>query len=206
MVPNAALRALLVALHEWVSENKTPPASRVPRRADGTLVASLPQETVGFPSIPGITYNGVMTTGDLVDFGPFLSDGILTTLPPLPLGTPYPAMVPRTDPDGNDVAGIRLPAVAVPLATYTGWSLRAAAFAGDDLCDAFGQKLGFRQTKAERLGAGDTRLSLEERYPNHGAYVSAVAQTANNLHQQRLLLGEDVERIVQAAAESAMRK
>jgi Alpha/beta hydrolase domain len=206
MVPNAALRALLVALHEWVSEDKTPPASRVPRRADGTLVASLPQETVGFPSIPGITYNGLMTTGDLFDFGPFLSDGILTTLPPLPLGTPYPAMVPRTDPDGNDVAGIRLPAVAVPLATYTGWSLRAAAFAGDDLCDAFGQKLGFRQTKAERLAAGDIRLSLEERYPNHGAYVSAVAQAANNLHQQRLLLGEDVEQIVQAAAESAVRR
>jgi Alpha/beta hydrolase domain len=205
-VPNPSLRALLVALNEWASENKTPPASRVPRRADGTLVASLPQETAGFPSIPGVTYNGLMTTGDLFDFGPFFGDGILTTLPPLFLGSPYPALIPRTDPDGNDVAGVRLPVITAPVATYTGWSLRASAFAGDDLCDAFGQKLGFRQTKAERLAVGDTRLSIEERYPNHGAYVSAVAQAANNLHQQRLLLGEDVERIVQAAAESAMRK
>ena len=206
IVPNAALRALLVALNEWISEDKTPPASRVPRRAEGTLVSSLPRETMGFPSIPGVTYNGLMTTGDLFDFGPFSNDGILTTLPPLFIGSPYPAFVPRTDTDGNDVAGVRLPQIAVPLATYTGWSLRAAAFAGDDLCDASGQKLAFYQTQAERLAIGDTRLSVQERYPNHGAYVSAVALAANNLHQQRLLLGEDVERIVEAAGESAVGK
>ena len=206
IVPNAALRALLVALNEWISEDKTPPASRVPRRAEGTLVASLPRETMGFPSIPGVTYNGLMTTGDLFDFGPFSNDGILTTLPPLFIGSPYPVFVPRTDADGNDVAGVRLPQIAVPLATYTGWSLRAAAFAGDDLCDASGQKLAFGQTQAGRLAMGDTRLSIQERYPSHGAYVSAVAQAANNLRQQRLLLGEDVERIVEAAGESAVGK
>ena len=206
IVPNAALRALLVALNEWISEDKTPPASRVPRRAEGTLVASLPRETMGFPSIPGVTYNGLMTTGDLFDFGPFSNDGILTTLPPLFIGSPYPAFVPRTDADGNDVAGVRLPQIAVPLATYTGWSLRASAFAGDDLCDASGQKLAFGQTHAGRLAMGDTRLSIQERYPSHGAYVSAVAQAANNLRQQRLLLDEDVERIVEAAGESAVGK
>jgi hypothetical protein len=51
--------------------------------------------------------------------------------------------------------------IEVPLATYTGWSLRAAAFAGDDLCDASGQKLDFAQT-AERLALGDPRPSIEE--------------------------------------------
>jgi hypothetical protein len=206
IVPNAALRALLVALDAWVTDDVTPPTSRVPRRADATLVPSLPQEAMGFPTIPGVTYNGVMTTGDLLDWGPSFSDGILTIVPPLLLGSPYPAYVPRTDSDGIDVAGIHLPAVAAPLATYAGWGLRAAAFAGDDLCDAFGQKLDFQQTKAERLAMGDTRPSVEERYPNHGAYVRAVARAANSLHRERLLLGEDVERIVQAAAESAIGK
>jgi hypothetical protein len=167
IVPNAGLRALLVALDEWVTENRTPPTSRVPRRADGTLVPSLPQEAIGFPTIPGVTYNGLMTTGELLDFGPVFGEGILTILPPLLFGSPYPAFVPRTDTDGIDVAGIRLPQIAVPLATYTGWGLRAAAFAGDDLCDGFGQKLDFLQTKAERLAMGDTRPSIEERYPNH---------------------------------------
>src|SRR6185503_4403775 len=102
LVPNAGLRALLVALDEWATRDRTPPASRVPRRANGTLVPSLPQDAVGFPAIPAVNYNGLMTTGDLLDFGP---------LPPLFLGSPYPAFVPRTDADGNDVAGIRLPDV-----------------------------------------------------------------------------------------------
>jgi hypothetical protein len=206
LVPNPGLRALLVALDEWVSAGKEPPVSRVPRRADGTLVVPLPQSAVGFPNIAGVTYNGLMTTGDLFDYGPFFDDGILTILPPILVGSPYPAFVPKTDADGNDIAGIRLPEVAVPLATYTGWGLRAAAFAGDDLCDMFGQKIDFAQTMAERLAVGDPRLSVEERYLNHGAYVSAVANAANRLHQARLLLDEDLEAYIQAAAESTVGK
>ena len=206
LVPNAGLRALLVALDQWVTAGTDAPASRVPRRDDGTLVPALPQADVGFPTIPGVTYNGRTTTGDLFDFGPMFGQGILTTLPPLLLGSPYPVFVPTTDADGNDVAGIRLPDVAVPLATYSGWNVRAASFAGDDLCDAFGQKIDFAQTEAERLAADDPRLSIEERYPNHGAYVSAVARAANGLHRQRFLLDEDVERIIGAAAESSIGK
>ena len=206
LVPNAGLRALLLDLDQWVSAGAEPPASRVPRRGDGTLVPALPQSGVGFPVIPGVTYNGRTSTGDLFDFGSMFGQGILTTLPPVLLGSPYPVFVPTTDADGNDVAGIRLPDVAVPLATYSGWNVRAAAFAGDDLCDAAGQKIDFAQTKAERLAAGDPRLSIEERYPNHGKYVSAVAQAANSLLRQRFLLDEDVEQIVDAAAESNIGK
>jgi hypothetical protein len=117
LVANGVLRALLVALDQWVSTGVEPPASRVPRVADGTLVAPLPRESVGFPAIHGVTYNGRMHTGDLFDFGPKFAEGILTTLPPRLVGTPYPALVPKTDADGNDVAGIRIPEVAVPLLT-----------------------------------------------------------------------------------------
>jgi hypothetical protein len=138
LLPNPILRALLVTLDECVSSGKEPPASRLPRRADGTLVPSLPQALVGFPDIPGVTYTGLMSTGDLFNFGLSFDDGILTVLPPLLLGSPYPVFVPTTDADGNDIAGIRLPDIAAPLATYSGWNLRAAAFARDDLCDAFG--------------------------------------------------------------------
>ena len=73
------------------------------------------------------------------------------------VGSPYPAFVPKTDADGNDVAGIRLPEVAVPLATYYRLGRARCRFAGDDLCDAAGQKIDFPQTKAERLAAGDPR-------------------------------------------------
>jgi hypothetical protein len=206
LVANAALRALLVDLDEWVSTGKEPPASRLPRRADGTLVPSLPQAGVGFPAIPGITYNGRLHTGDRLDFGESFDRGILSVLPPAVPGTPYPALVPRTDGDGNGIAGIRVPDVAVPLATYTGWGLRAFPPGGDDGCDHAGQKIDFKRTKAERQAAGDPRPSIEERYPDHGAYATAVTRAASDLRQQRFLLDEDVQRYIDAAARSGVGK
>jgi len=201
---NAVLRALLVDMDEWVSTGKQPPASRVPRRADGTLVPPLPQSGEGFPNIPGVKYNGRMHTGDLFDFGPQFDQGILTKLPPTLVGTPYPALVPKTDADGNDVAGIRLPEVAVPLATYTGWGLRANG--GDDGCDASGQKIDFTATKAARLASEDPRLSIEERYPTHDIYVNAVTAAANGLREERFLLDDDAKRYVEQAAQSSVGK
>jgi hypothetical protein len=190
-----------------VTDGTRPPASRVPRRLDGTLVPSLPQSRVGFPSIPGVAYNGLKTTGDLLDFGPQFADGILTILPPKRRANPpYPVLVPATDADGNDRAGIRLPEIAVPLATYTGWALRAAAFAGDDLCDQFGQRIAFEQTQAERVAAGDPRLSIEERYASHDDYVAKVTEAAQDLADQRLLLDEDVTRYIDAAQASDVRR
>ena len=160
--PNAALRALLTDLDAWVSKDTAPPADRLPRIADGTLVPPLPQHVYGFPNIPGVVYNGLAHTGDLWDFGPDFDKGLLTVLPPKLVGTPYPVYVPKADADGNDIAGVRLPDVTVPVATFTGWALRAD---GLDGCDAAGQRLDFAKTKAERLAAGDPRPSLEERYP-----------------------------------------
>jgi alpha/beta hydrolase family protein len=204
LVANTVLRALLMDLDDWVSSEQEPPPSRLPLIADRTLVPSLPQSEVGFPNIPGVTFNGRMHTGDLFDFGRRFDQGILDTLPPLLVGTPYPALVPTTDADGNDVAGIRLPDVAVPFATYTGWGLRS--FIPDEGCDAAGQQIDFAKTKSERLASGDPRPSIEERYPNHDTYVSAVTNAASQLQQQRLLLEEDLQAYVKAAADSSVGK
>ena len=92
-----------------------------------------------------------MHTGDLFDFGPLFDQGILTIVPPILVGTPYPALVPKTDADGNDIAGIRLPEIAAPLATYTGWALRAFPPGANEGCDAAGQKIDLALTRAERL-------------------------------------------------------
>ena len=204
LVANTVLRALLVDLDQWVSNGMEPPASRLPRVADATLVPALPQTAVGFPNIPGVLYNGRTHTGDLLDFGPNFSKGILDTFPPRVAGSPYPALVPATDADGNDLSGIRLPDIAAPLATYTGWGLRAFPQGANDGCDAAGQKLDFPKTKAERLATGDPRQSIEERYPHHGAYVSAVAQSANDLRRARLLLEEDQKTYIDFAASSSI--
>jgi Alpha/beta hydrolase domain len=194
--PNQTLRALLVDLDAWVTEGEAPPADRMPRVADATLAPPLPQSGMGFPQIPSVVYNGVHHTGDLFDFGPDFGKGFLSVLPPKLVGTPYPVFVPKTDADGNDVAGIRIPEVAVPVATYTGWALRAD---GLDGCDAAGQRLGFAKTKAARLASGDPRPSIEERYPDHATYVNLVTHAAQELKAQRLLLDEDVAAYVAAA-------
>ncbi len=210
--PTPALRALLVALDQWVSEGVKPPKSQVPRQS-GNSVYSVPQpsglgvvsqEDLGWPSIPGVTYTGVITVRHLFNFGPLFDDGILTITPPDFSGPVYPSFVSSVDDDGNELAGIRLPAVVAPVATTTGWALRAAQFGGPDGCESSGQLIPFKTTKAERLAIGDPRRSLEERYKNHANYVKAVTKAAESLESQRLLLPEDVQRYIDEANASAV--
>ena len=211
---NAGLRALLVALDEWVSTGREPPASQVPRLADGTLVPALPQSGQGFPQIPGVTYNGLTTIRNVYDWGSRIHDGILSIVPPEYKGktTPtettgryvYPSYVPKDNSDGINLAGVHLPDVAVPVATYTGWGLQGLAFASGDGCDAAGQMIPFAKTRAEREHNGDPRPSLQERYPTHQAYVEAVTRAANALKEQRFLIDEDVQQYIAAGVASGV--
>ena len=114
-------RALLVALDEWVSRGTPPPASRFPRSGDGTLVSPLPKTAQGFPDIPGVSYTGLVNELCELDY---------SQQPPRPIpGHDYLVLVPKVDTDGNEIAGIRSPDVAVPLGTRTGWNMRGAGFA-----------------------------------------------------------------------------
>jgi hypothetical protein len=193
-------RALFTALDKWVTAGVQPPPSQVPRLSDGTLQPPLPQAGMGFPNIPGVTYTGLKTTRYLFNYGAnFRSTGIPTINPPSgsapyednpAWGPIYPSFIPKTDGDGNDIAGIRLPRVTVPLATYTGWALRAGAQANDG-CESSGQFIPFAKTKAARVAAGDPRLSAEERYGTYGAYNLAVSMAVKKMIANRTLLPED---------------
>jgi hypothetical protein len=175
-------RALLVALDGWISNGTLPPASRYPSRKDGTLV--LPTaEDVGFPNIPGFAYTSRMARPTLIK-----SD----EMPPSK-GAAYPVFVPKTDADGRDVAGLRLPTLEAPAATHTGWNLRKAGFGEGELCDNNGSMIGFAATREERLKTGDPRLSMAERYPNQGDRAAAIAKAAQQLVQDQLLLEEDAK-------------
>ena len=195
-------RALWEALDLWSTEGVTPPPTSVPHLADGTLVPALPRSAMGFPNIPSVTYTGLKSTRYLLNYGPdFYRTGIMTINPPAivpPMfenpknGPIYPTYVPKTDEDGNDIAGIRLPDVTVPLATYTGWSLRGGAQANDG-CEGAGQMIAFPKTKAERLASGDPRLSVEERYPSFSVYATKVKNAVDDMVAQRLMLPEDAQ-------------
>ena len=206
---NPALRALWVDLDQWL-DGVPPPPEAVPSRATGTAVFTtttadsplnigvVPQASLGWPTIPGVTYTGLVTVRNLFDFGPEFYNGILTINPPTTNGTVYPSFVSPVDADGNEIAGIRLPAVAAPVATTTGWNLRSAAFSLNDGCESTGTLIPFAPTVAARL-PGDPRLSLDERYGSHAGYVAAVTAAANTLAAQRLLLPADVQAYISAA-------
>lgn len=205
-------RALLVALDKWVRDGTEPPASRVPRIDDGTLVPS-DQESTGFPDIPAgptwdrVNYNGLLNASGERDFGPRVQGnrGVIDKLIPDVLSI-HTVLVPKVDEIGNDVAGIRQPFVEAPIATLTGWNLRTPEFTDGDLCDTNGMKIPLFKTKAERLAAGDPRPSLEELYGDHTGYVLRVAEAAWSLWAQRLMLLKDVFQTIQEADDSDVLK
>jgi hypothetical protein len=183
-----ALRALFHALEEWVTNGVAPPPSRVPTLAAGTAVKA---ETVPMPRVK--------------DFA--LAPGANRITPPVDWTDPpeegpsqfYETFVSAVDADGNEVAGIRLPPIAVPLATYTGWNVYRAQ--PGELCDRDGSRIPFAHSHAEREAIDDPRPSLEERYGSREAYVAKVREAAAALVAERLLLPADAEAFVAAARE-----
>jgi hypothetical protein len=182
-----ALRALLVALDEWVSTGRAPPASRVPHLKDGTLVA--PDRT-GFPAIPGAV--AVREVNEVAPFGDWVR-------PAPDRSRAYRPLVAKVDADGNEVAGIRLPDIAVPVATYTGWNQYKPPFPEGEICDRDGSYLALAKTRAEREARGDPRPALAERYPSQAAYVGQVEKSVGELVKARLLLREDGDNFIAQA-------
>jgi hypothetical protein len=184
--PGPALRALVVALEEWVNGTR-PPASRVPTIVSGSLV---PPAEIGFPQLPGITVprggNTLMVYGSWTDPKPEPRKAYVTK-------------VSKVNADGNEVAGLRLPDIAVPLGTYTGWNLYKSPYPEGELCDREGTFLALAPTKAAREAKHDPRLSLEERYGSQAEYISETQASAAELVRARLLLEEDAIRYVEAA-------
>jgi hypothetical protein len=191
------LRAMTLALDAWVKDGTPPPPSRHARLDDGSLV---PIERLGFPRLPGVEIPAAPVPRKRLDYGPDWAKGILSRVLPEAIAPAYPVLVPRVDADGNEVAGIRLPDVAVPTATSTGWALRASGVgATGAICGLDGSHVPFARTKAEREAKGDPRPSLAERYADHADYVARVRQAATALERERYLLAEDVQRIVDEA-------
>jgi hypothetical protein len=135
-----------------------------------------------------------------LDYGPHINRGRTDIHPPRQIGDgAYTILVPKVDRDGNDVAGIRLPIVQVPIGTYAGWNLQPRRLAEDELSGLLGSFIPFAKTKAERNKLRDPRLSLRERYQNRNDYVNKVSCAARMLVDQRYLLPDDAERMIHEA-------
>lgn len=195
-------RALLVKMDEWVMEGKNPPASMVPKRSDETLVSP---EAINYPGIPALNYDGwpsiprlVYTPETMYRYGPL----DFTDVPYKRLSNEeYVVQVSQVDTDGNEIAGIRLPELAVPLGTHLGWSVMKDGEGFPDSCGQHGTFIPFAKTKVERMAANDPRPSLEERYGDVQTFANKIESVANDLVQQGFLLDEDKDRIVRRAKE-----
>ena len=196
------MRALLVALDEWADQGIEPPRSNYPDTRRGTL-ATIDEVARTFPTIPGVRFPTVVNGLNALDFGPTFGPqgGRQTVLPPS-IGASYQVLIPTTDRDGHDVAGIRSVDIAVPVGTNTGWNLYPAGPRGGDVCGLTGSFFAFAETRDERLASGDSRRSLEERYGDHAGFVQAVRRAAEDSVAQRTLLAEDAEVIIKMAEDS----
>ena len=196
---NPLLRALLVRMDYWVSQGEAPPASRYPRLADGSAVAPETIKAV-VSMIPGVGFPTHSPRVTRLDFGREAANGIATTLPPRE-GEAYPHFVPSVDPDGNELSGIRLPDVTVPLATYTGWNLRHSQIgAPERLMSLIGSTIPFPATEGQRAVKCDPRRSIAARYPGKAAYLEEVSHAAKHLIDAGYVLPEDLERILAQSA------
>ncbi len=180
-------RALLAALHEWVRDGRLPPESRFPAIADEELV---PRERIRWPkNAPAPLPRFPKQAYDL-DYGPeFASRGIVSVEPPRVVAR-FPVLLPQVDADGIDLGGIRLPVVAVPLGTFTGWNLRhAKSGAPEQIGGTAGSFFAFDAAEIAR------------RYPNRQEYLRRIAEAAGALERQRFLLAADRERVLRHAGE-----
>jgi Alpha/beta hydrolase domain len=199
------LRALMVAMDLWVTQGISPPPSQYPRVSDGTLVRP-DRRSTGFPTVPGVRYSGFHNRQLFLDYGPNIKRGRMGVHPPQPSANgAYAILVPKVDKDGNDVAGIRLPAIQVPVGTYTGWNLRPRGLAEDELSGLLGSYIPFAKTRSQRKKLGDPRLSIEERYKDQADYVQQISRAARFLVERRYLLPDDAERIIKEATKHRLR-
>ena len=179
-----AQRGLMATLDAWARQGVAPPASTHPNLKDGTLVA---HRDFRFPAVPGVTQPTFVPGGYRADV-------------PAPYAA-MPFLLPKVDVDGNEVAGIRLPIVVVPLGTLTGWNFRSAKIgAPTTLIAMAGSFMPFAKTKADRERTNDPRPSIAERYSGRADYVSRVQRAATALAEQRFILREDIQPITDELA------
>jgi hypothetical protein len=184
-----ALRAQLIALDRWIATGAEPPPSVYPTIHDATLV---PIDDIRFPAIPGVSFSSFYHHEYALDFGPdFLTRGIDTNEPPAE-GIEYGVRLPQVDLDGNEQGGIRLPEIAVPLGTYTGWNQRNPDTGFPrGLVDDTGSFIAFRLPKTTGP-VDDPRPSVFDRYADRADYLAKYDEAARALADRGYVLPSDL--------------
>jgi hypothetical protein len=205
------VNALRVHFRNWVMNGITPPPSRYPTLAAGTLVDAS-AAAIDFPALPGLPAHapdGLINPVLDYDYGPEFNymdgSGVPTLVPPR-IKHVIKMKAPRVDADGNERGGVPVVLHDAPLGTYLGWNITAAGFHKGHICNYAGGMVPFAKTKAERTANEDPRPSLEERYGSHAGYVAAVEAAAHKAVAEGFLLAVDAKALIAAAEASDVLK
>jgi len=196
------MRALTVALADWVTKGTAPPPSRYPRLDRGDFVLPT-QAALHSPVIPGVPLpDSVINPVYDYDFGRTFRyndlSGVIGILPP-PIRKVLPVLVSKQDDDGNETVGVASVLHQAPLGTYLGWNVTAQGYFAGRLCGLNGAFVPFAKTKMDREASGDPRPSVQERYGTHAGYVEMVKRAAERNLRERFLLPEDAARLIAEA-------
>jgi hypothetical protein len=182
----------MARLIEWARDGRAPPPSRFPSMAAGTLVAPT-SVAMGFPALDALGMSLPASPNELSPIDHSVMPGRVEA------NRHYEVLVPGTDADGHDIAGIRGPDIEVPLATHTGFGLRKAGFAQGQLCGLNGGYLPLAKDAQARSTTKDPRPSIAERYATRSVYMQRIQESSERLNRDGLMLDEDVKRALEAA-------
>ena len=196
-------RALIPALENWIVKGTPPPPSQYPTVTAGTLVApsqaglpdlsalSVPSGAAATPTAVSLTSRALANPLALTDYS--------NAVPLVDASRGYKIRVPRVDANGNEIAGIRMPELAVPVATYAGWNLRAQGHAKGESCGTSGAAIPFAvdpATKASR----DTRATLAQLYRGRADYQARFGAAADALVAHGYLTSLDAANVYKKGA------
>ena len=102
------------------------------------------------------------------------------------------------DKDGNEVAGIQMPDISVPVGTHTGWNPRdPSTGAPDQIVSMVGFTNYFPSTGKHFRPHDDLRNSNNDRYLSKENYLEMVSKAAEKLVKERYLIKEDIDVVLQ---------
>ena len=185
------LETLFVSMDKWITDGTPPPRSVYPTISAGTLVGWEARKT-GWTALPSVNYPTTIQQPEPVDYGSdFDATRRIDHHPPKRTDSRYGVRVAALDADNNERGVLRMPAVSVPIATYTGWNLRNQTIGVPEaLLGLAGGYLEFPKTESDRVGTGDPRRSIAERYADFDAYLAKSMRAADTLILTGYLLEE----------------